>query len=241
MVSLLRMGLYLELPWETAPDRPVLGADVHFWFVAGLEAPANHAAAIRTKLIPEECGRFDRFRTDQDRFRFARSRIFLRNVLARYLNREPAEISFSVNQNGKPAVGGQLRFNLSRSGDVAVLGVSTSEIGVDVEQVRDIPDIENIARAQFSSAESRFLADQDNSTELFFQLWAGKEAFIKGIGLGLSCPLASFSVAPLRVGPRRVVPDHSAAAEHTGWQLANLQLLATRYAAGASPALEPDV
>jgi 4'-phosphopantetheinyl transferase len=93
-------------------------------------------------LSPDEADRAARFRFDRDRTRWTRARSALRRVLASYLGVVPEAHQFAYGENGKPALpGGGIEFNLSHSGDFALVGVTKSvPVGVDIEQIR--PNIE---------------------------------------------------------------------------------------------------
>jgi 4'-phosphopantetheinyl transferase len=170
-----------------------------------LDADAAALAHLGTTLSPDECERRDRFRFEDLRRRFVVARGMLRAQLAGRLGTDPRDIRFVYGEQGKPRLpdgpGGAphpLRFNLSHSGGLGLLGVSQGlEIGVDVEAVRPMHDRDALVRRFFSAAEQ---AEYDSLPEVlreraFFDGWARKEAFIKGVGRGLSLPLASFDVS----------------------------------------------
>src|SRR5258708_25842809 len=92
-----------------------------------------------------------------------------------------------------------------------------SEMGIEVEQVRGIFDVEASARRFFSAHELEQLAALPNEKkfEAFFRCWTRKEAYIKATGEGLSLPLHQFdvSVAPEnRDALLSTRPDNSEAA-----------------------------
>jgi len=71
-----------------------------------------------------------------------------------------------------------------------------SEIGVDVELVRELDDLLSVADGHFSAAERRALralpaAERHTG---FFRCWTRKEALVKALGEGLGYPLDSFDV-----------------------------------------------
>jgi 4'-phosphopantetheinyl transferase len=95
-----------------------------------------------------------------------------------------------------------LRFNLSHSGDGALLAVGWNrELGVDLESVEPARDILALARRYFSQAEIVELDALPEKDRLvgFYNGWARKEAFIKATGDGLGFPLDGFAV---RLAPR---------------------------------------
>lgn len=142
-------------------------------------------------LSIDERLRADRFQFEEDRRRFIVSRAKLRELLARYTNRE---IRFEMNEHGKPFLtGGGVCFNVSHSGDLVLHAISRScDVGVDVEHVRLDRDLEGIAKRFFSGSESTEL--ERLPTTAFFNCWTRKEAIVKATGLGISMGLDTFDV-----------------------------------------------
>lgn len=174
---------------------------VTVWDVDLSSAP-DHRAACRTLLSQDELGRADRFVRDGDHHRFVASHAALRLVLGRHLGADPRALAFSATAAGKPYLAGVFagtcRFSLSNSGERALVGLSPSaEIGVDVEEMRAMPDLLLIARAHFAAGEIAALEAlaPDDLTAGFFACWTRKEAVAKATGQGLSLPLDSFAVS----------------------------------------------
>ena len=180
--------------------------------------------ACWTVLDRAERDRADRFLRPEDRARYVASHAALRLVLAGPLDWDPAEIRFAVGPGGKPELAGSARgaltFNLSHSGDRALVGIASSAaIGVDIERVRPLPDALRIARAHFAADERAALeALPAGAVErAFYELWTRKEAVVKALGTGLSLPLDRFSVT-LPPAPPRLVRAPAGG----GWSLAAL-------------------
>jgi len=164
-----------------------------------------------------------RFQSPLLQTRFLQRRVALRAILAGYLGVPAAELLFTENEFGKPALHASLAstglsFNSSHSGPVAVIAVGKSRrIGIDVEAVRPIKDAEKIAVRFFSSQESAAMAalDPDEQNAGFLHCWTRKEAVIKALGGGLSIPLDSFSVSLQPHQPAAIlawsIPDTDAA------------------------------
>ena len=87
-------------------------------------------------------------------------------ITLRYLFDHPTPVSYThldvykrqrfvTNEGAKPSlIDSDLRFNASRSAGVALYATSwTTEVGVDIEQVRDIADVDGFAERFFSVAE----------------------------------------------------------------------------------------
>ncbi|MGE5374287.1 MAG: 4'-phosphopantetheinyl transferase family protein, partial [Bacteroidota bacterium] len=107
----------------------------------------------------DEQARADRFRFEQERRRFIVGRGTLRVILGRYLNSTPEKIKFTYHANGKPSLSNgllqtELRFNLSHSGDMALLAVTQNrEVGIDIETLRSNLDAGKLANQYFSPSE----------------------------------------------------------------------------------------
>jgi 4'-phosphopantetheinyl transferase len=160
-------------------------------------------------LSSDELDRAARFHFERDRQCYCVARGVLRALLGTSLGVRPQELSFQYSDKGKPRLasrysGRGLVFNVSHSGDLALLGFAyTGDVGVDIEKIRDDFDSAAIARRFFSAREqdqlSRLPADQRHPA--FFRCWTRKEAFIKALGDGLSHPLNQFDVSIDSSGP----------------------------------------
>jgi 4'-phosphopantetheinyl transferase len=135
------------------------------------------------------------FTKHQRRFRHAHNK--MRFILSRYLNCSAEEIIFSKHAYGKPYITQTpLHFNLSHSGEVALLAISANlELGVDIENFRK-RDYAGLAAHAFSPAEHNIITTVPPFLKAFtfYSLWSQKEAFIKACGQGLRYPTQSFTV-----------------------------------------------
>jgi 4'-phosphopantetheinyl transferase len=133
-------------------------------------------------------------RAELEGARWAAARAGLRGILGEYLGEDPAGLR--IRDGGKPRLEppAPLRFNLSHSGDVAVVAVATErEVGVDVERVEE-RDVERLARRMFLAAEQAAVAEADDALLAYHQHWVAKEAFAKATGKGLAS-MRSFEVS----------------------------------------------
>jgi 4'-phosphopantetheinyl transferase len=192
----------LELETRNSPPAARLGPrEVQVWGVC-LTASEQILSRYLATLSVDERNRADRFRFENLRRAFAISRGGLRFLLAAFLGRHPKEIAFDYGSRGKPELqhGSRLRFNLSHSGLVTLYAFTLDcELGLDVEQLRDLPDHEAIATRFFSTGEVTDLRSLDPPERLaaFFRCWTRKEAYIKAVGDGLAIPLDQFQVTLL--------------------------------------------
>lgn len=125
----------------------------------------------------------------------------VRPALAAYLDVDPCSLELERGAYGKPELASRsgLRFNVARSGDVALLAVTRGrEVGVDVERIDPGRAHGPIADQLFSeseAAELRALA-YDDRTRRFYELWTRKEAYGKALGVGLAVPLRRLQASP---------------------------------------------
>lgn len=150
-------------------------------------------------LSDEEEQKAQRFHFEKDEQLYRASHIALRQILSSYTEQNPQDIQFIHNQYGKPFLQGanDLVFNLSHTQSAIVCAVLHHEnalLGVDVEQIRSIPDLPSLCEYAFHPQEAqRVLAlDSSQQQDTFYTYWTLKEAYIKAIGMGLSKSLQSF-------------------------------------------------
>ncbi len=106
-------------------------------------------------------------------------------------------------ENGKPGLKDQsLYFNLSHSGDYALLATSDNEVGADIEKIA--AHSEAVARRCFRPEEQEWLMRREDRDRAFFHLWTAKESVAKVLGLGLSLDPQSFCVLPPDKSARRI-------------------------------------
>lgn len=106
---------------------------------------------------------------------------------------DPAEIRFRRTERGKPyAVGLDVYFNISHSGDLVVCAVSDRPVGIDVEQIRPVRS--KLTGKVCTPAELAYILEAPGWGEMltgeamrrFFRIWTGKEAYFKWQGTGIT-------------------------------------------------------
>lgn len=210
------------------PSLEFPGRIVHVWPVR-TAASKDVISRLERVLAPDERDRAARFRLGHLRDSFVVARGALRIMLGRYLNTSAAGIQFHYGSKGKPALAASspLHFNASHSGGLAVFAFTAGcEIGVDVEQIRPLPDMQNVAARFFCREEAAELMSltAGQREHAFFLCWTRKEAYIKATGDGLSAPLDDFRVTLQPGQPARfihIAHDVNAAKE---WSLSNIEL-----------------
>lgn len=200
----------IALPaWESATADPQLpSGTVHVWR-AELTALDE---ALEELLSPDERARAARFSREHSRRPWIGAHAILRQLLGRYLARDPHALRFTAGPHGKPTLAEEqrescsppksgagasspLHFNLSHSGGLALYAFSASSpVGVDVEVARRSIDVLAVAERALGPGEARRLAELEpalRERELL-RAWTRHEARLKcfGAGIGSAVPAA---------------------------------------------------
>ncbi len=156
---------------------------------------------LQTILDSIEWDRASRFKYEKDRNLFITAHGLLRIILGNLLCIPATQVRLKTGAQGKPALDDayhkSISFSISHSGSaVAILLSSQYAVGVDVEYIRPIKDVDSIIHRYFHPQEISYfegLPDEEKSKK-FYQLWTQKEAVVKALGKGLFFPLDRFSV-----------------------------------------------
>ena len=101
----------------------------------------------------------------------------IRSLLSSYLKNQLSREELLKNENGKPYFANGPYFNISHSGKYVLMVVSTAEIGVDIEEIKN-KDMSSLVRI-FNEAEAKMIKEHSD----FYYLWCAKESLIKCMGL----------------------------------------------------------
>jgi 4'-phosphopantetheinyl transferase len=177
------------VPSEPAWPRLVATSTDAWIWLTDLDDPGSDPAAAFDLLSEDERARAGRFVFDVHRRRFVAGRAGLRTLLAERLACGPRDLRFEYGPSGKPSLaGGALRFNLSHSDRLALVAVARdAELGVDIERIRPLANMDLVAERVFSAAEREALGrvDPARRADAFFAGWTRKEAYIKARGEGI--------------------------------------------------------
>lgn len=192
----------LSGPQELGQIPPRLRAHECRVFIVPLAAMAASLLELRAVLSSEERRRADGFHFARDAAMFAVIHGVLRHLLARLLATAPEAVGFTVQPGGKPALApgfsDSLRFNISHSRSYAAVALARNfELGVDIEDVRPMDDMQELARDCLHPWEARCIeaaVGPDAALRQFYAIWTQKEAVLKALGEGLRIPLHSFRV-----------------------------------------------
>jgi 4'-phosphopantetheinyl transferase len=180
--------------WLPVPENlTLLPNHVHIWRIH-LDVPEAQQQNLLATLSGDELARANRFHFQEHRQRFIAGRGILRSILGSYLGIEPQQVLFDYQERGKPVLAATLAhsglwFNLSHSQGLALCAVNYHhQIGIDLEYIRRMSDVEALAKRFFLPREYDVVRSLSNhqQQEIFFRYWTCKEAYLKATGEGLA-------------------------------------------------------
>ena len=210
--------------------------EVRLWWTS-VQQSAPLVKSMRALLDDDELQRAARFRVEAARHRFVTARAMLRLILARSTGIAPEHLTFVFGEHGKPRLetGGPC-FNLAHSGDTVVVAVAVDQVGVDVEDLRALPNAERLARRICTPQELDALLSlsEPHRNDALLQLWTAKEAVLKALGSGIAGGMRSVEVAVDIEGQPHLLRLHGKA---VAWSLLLTSLPSSALAAVAVPRL----
>lgn len=142
-------------------------------------------------LSVTEKNRANKFTDKNNMAAFILAHASLRLLLGQEHEIRPLDINFLIGQHGKPSLKfGAIStpFNISYSKDAFAIVIGSSDVGIDIETLRNDFDLYGIAKKMFTSNEigklNRFVSDAETLIN-FFEIWTRKEAVIKLFGAKL--------------------------------------------------------
>jgi 4'-phosphopantetheinyl transferase len=195
-------------------------------------------------LSPQEAERARSFRFERDRNRYIVEHGILRSLLAGYVGVEPKAVVFQIGSHGKPHLSGIAgrrlpHFSLSSSDGRAAFAFSlTGAIGVDIEKIRDIEEMESIAHRHFTPNERGLVlgGTAEGRVRRFYRVWTRKEAVLKAHGIGLLREMDRVDVGGAEgTGPWKVMlDDESGGAGYTVFDIDDVDGFAVAVAAAGT-------
>jgi 4'-phosphopantetheinyl transferase len=200
--------------------------EVHLWTFS-LNVGPSGLLRLWDTLSEDEKRRSEQFYFQREREKFIAARGLTRSLLGQYLQEDPGRLEFRYGPFGKPslALDGaalDIRFNVSRSGGLALCAVALSrEVGVDLEQARpDYPLLEVAAHCFPEEERAALLAlSEPARSRAFLTSWTVKEAWLKAQGTGILWKLEDLMVTVH--GDRAGLMRLGAAPQHIseGWNI----------------------
>jgi 4'-phosphopantetheinyl transferase len=226
----------MKTDWQAPLKRPCVSSrTVHIWRVR-----LTGGQALIDRFLPvltcDERARGERFVRLEDRTRFIAARGALREVLGSYLSIPAESVRLQYSQTGKPSLADRddLHFNVSHSGDLALLALSGQPVGIDVEQIKPDFDFAGISQRFFRAEEVAELdaTGEASKVQRFFALWTRKEAFLKATGKGVPGLESSLAGAQWKIEAIDADPGYAAAVAHKGEELSFWQWLGSEALVG---------
>lgn len=179
-----------------------------------LELTDQRMQVLRHLLTDQERARADRYLVPHATRQYVGCRAALRWLLAQKMNCEPERVAIQTERWGKPylswpgssvgcspsksATHQPLSFNVSHSGQLGLIAISPSIVGVDVEHLKPRIHARSLASQVLSSAEQQAWSQlpAHRQVEQILRLWVCKEALLKAMGLGIAecLKLVSFTM-----------------------------------------------
>lgn len=160
---------------------------VKLW-LADIRQLVGHERDALPLLTPSRRAAAERIKPEQDRLHCIAAGLLLRHVLG-----VTADEDLMKNQFGKPELVGEGPcFNLSHGGNYAILALSDSPVGVDIEPVRE--KIPIIVPRRYLQPDELVWLDTEQTPERFVWLWTRLESALKADGRGFGIEQRNFSV-----------------------------------------------
>jgi 4'-phosphopantetheinyl transferase len=112
-------------------------------------------------------------------------------------------------------------YSLSYAGDIALIALSTQQVGVDIAKIDPAYPAEEVSRHFFSPTEHGQLMalPPPERINAFFRAWTCKEAYIKAIGLGFSFPVDQCEVVIDPKMPAKLLKIEGSYEKVKAWRL----------------------
>ncbi|WP_323181877.1 4'-phosphopantetheinyl transferase superfamily protein [Streptomyces sp. NBC_00424] len=181
---------------DPGPERAALvAATPQLWLVDTTAYRAHAARHAPGTLDALELARAAEFARAADRDAYVCAHVALRRLLGAYLGTTAREVvverapcSHCAEPHGRPVLpGGTLHFSLSHCTGISLLAFASAPVGVDVEEVVR-PDVIADTADVLHPREAAELAalPAGERARAFTRVWTRKEAYLKGLGVGLS-------------------------------------------------------
>ncbi len=126
-------------------------------------------------ITPQRLEKALRCRFSDDQKRCVAGGLLLRAFLG--------DTAIAADEYGKPRAANGAFFNLSHSGDWALLALGDNEIGCDIERHRQA-DALRLGKVVFTENELRTIRENPDRLGQFYRFWTKKEALLKCMGKG---------------------------------------------------------
>jgi 4'-phosphopantetheinyl transferase len=168
---------------------PVIQTGEIHLYTATTGSSSEFIEQCRLALTNAELERSSYFKFKEAQESYVISQGGLKLLLSSYLNISPQQVKFGRHSKRKPYSldDPSLFFNISNSGNRVVYAFSRAgEVGIDLELIRPLPDLDELIEKNFSYKEREYINKNDQERlQRFFKFWTVKEAYLKAIGEGM--------------------------------------------------------
>ena len=171
--------------------------EITYWDIDLDNIDPSHFINFYHLLSDKNKTRASLFAKDKDRNLFITAHFALDFILESLFEIKPIVLT---DEHGKPFIQNYpIHFNLSHTDKRVILGFSKQALGVDIEKITPLQDLDLLIEHSMHPDEIRLLMTLDPSqkTHLFYSMWTKKEAVVKAIGIGMRKELNSFSLNSL--------------------------------------------
>ena len=177
---------------KTGEEFPVLShGELHIWHIS-TRITSSEFIYHKNTLSKNESANVSFFEFDKARDAYVVGQSSLRKLLSGYLGIPAELVKLGRSRKGKPYSmdDPQLYFNMSNSGSLVTIAFSfDGEIGVDIEQIRPLSDLDDLITKNFTSSEIKFIHSKpEERIRRFFRFWTIKESYLKALGEGMRLP-----------------------------------------------------
>ena len=166
---------------------------IHVWSASYRDLD-RHYKVLSGIISTEERDTASLFRNPADTRRYILRHGALRVILSNYIHQNPETVSFFTGKNGKPELGfrsssADVSFNLSHTSEMVIIGITRNQrIGIDIVRMDPLYQYHDVADYMLTPAEKGFMqgAGPAEGYQVFFRIWALKEAILKTTGETLS-------------------------------------------------------
>ena len=158
-----------------------------------------------TLITDEKKERINKMRFEDDKKRSVVGEMLIKKEVSHITGVSAESITIKTTPNRKPYIENSvIHFNISHCEDWVVCAIHNNPIGIDIEKIRPINL--KIAKRFFTADEQNYVfsgipkeedfdktADSD-MLKRFFEVWTGKEAYLKYKGTGITDSLNTLSV-----------------------------------------------
>ena len=143
-----------------------------------------------------DCLSFLNKKDKEDIFKYIPDETKKEKAISRYFLKKYIK-NYTISKDGKPVYEDKF-FNISHSFGKVVFALSSANIGIDIEKIRDAEP--NLIDYVSNEEEKKYI---DGDSTKFFEIWTSKESLVKCIGTGLENDLKNVPGLPINGQKRR--------------------------------------